>query len=178
MQRYRRRSQTVSIRLIKDPHLSWPSEFPYERLSESLRQIGHPGIDPNSSAKQINDALFDLMAAGKPSTEDRLAWDELRYLDRRLLADFFMYSLDIADDDLLSQSLSEQPMPVRMPDYLRLADDPPDLSRIITPPIYFDPGPEPKPLLIDPELLETGPVEIGPVPYDEADFFWRKYVER
>ena len=168
----------MSIRLIKDPHLSWPREFPYERLSESLRQVGHPGVEPTSSAAQINDALFDLMAAGRTSAADRLAWDELRFLDRRLLVDFFMYALDTADDGLPARSLSEQPMPVRMPDYLRLADDPPDLSRAITPPIYFDPGPEPEPLPIDAAILGATPVDIGSISYDEADIFWRKYVER
>jgi hypothetical protein len=78
--------------LWKDPYLPWSGDFAYERVGERLRQAGQPGIGPASTAREINDALYDLMlAGGDDRARDRRAWDDLHYLDRRLLLDFFMY---------------------------------------------------------------------------------------
>lgn len=131
--------------LIKDPHLPWHGEFPYDRLNAALARAGRPPLGPDSTAREIRDAYFDLMAAGRPAGKDRAAWDDLRLLERRLLVDFFLYEVPALTDDSFDPERWVLPMPIAMPDFLLLAAEPPELTRLEVPE-RFDPGPPPAPL--------------------------------
>ncbi len=78
--------------LFKDPFLPWLGGFPYEWLDARLREVGHPGVVPSSSAQTIKEAFYDLMVEAVPA--DRSAWDLLRRFESRLLVDFFLYRID------------------------------------------------------------------------------------
>jgi len=97
-------AENAPMQLIKDPYLSWWGDFPYDRLNAALARLGRPILGPSSTAKEVHDAYFDLMAAGPPAGEDRVAWDELRLLERRLLVDFFLYEVPALADDALDPS--------------------------------------------------------------------------
>jgi hypothetical protein len=75
--------------MIKDPLTRWPGPFPYDVLAKS-------GITLSSSLREVLDASFSLMEQGVMTQEERQAWDDLRLLPRRLLADFFLYDFDPA----------------------------------------------------------------------------------
>jgi hypothetical protein len=75
--------------MLKDPLTRWHGPFPYDVLAKA-------GITLSSSLREVLDASFSLMEQGAMTLEERQAWDELRLLPRRLLADFFLYDLDPA----------------------------------------------------------------------------------
>jgi hypothetical protein len=75
--------------MLKDPLTRWHGPFPYDVLERV-------GITPAASLRQVLDASFALMEQGGMTPEARQAWDELRLVPRRLLVDFFLYSLDPA----------------------------------------------------------------------------------
>jgi hypothetical protein len=160
--------------LLKDPHLPWEGDFPYERLNRRLQEAGHPGLTPSSTSKEIQDALFDLMATGAVSTEDRLAWDELRLPERRLVLDFFMYAFEAGGESIWSDGVWDLPLPLQMPDFRKLADSEPEYEKALSVPSSFDPFPLPKYVLIDAELLVAPPVDIGPVIINEAEILGDK----
>ncbi len=162
--------------LLKDPDLPWPGDFPYERLDRTLREAGYPGLGPSATGQRIKDALFDLMAKGSVSSEDRLAWDELRLVERRLLLDFFMYTFEPAEEDVWREELATLPLPLQMPDFRKLSDCEPDYERIISLPPAFETFP-PEPAFIDVELLRAKPVDIGPVTLNVAKILGDPYVE-
>lgn len=163
------------MHLIKDPYLPWHGKFPYEQLDVKLKQLGHPGISPRSTAKEVNDILFDLMAGGYVTAEDRLAWDALRNLPMRLAVDFFMFWLRQSENDLLNSAESwDRPMPVEMPDCRVLADAPPDLAKAIPLAVSFDPRPNTEPVTMDQRLIPPELVDIGPVSYDETVILGRE----
>jgi hypothetical protein len=70
---------------MQDPLFTWPGPFPYDLLAKF-------NITPNSTIQEINDAGFDMIAAG--TLEEQDAWSELRLLKRRLLVDFFRYQIE------------------------------------------------------------------------------------
>ncbi len=74
---------------MTDQFLNWDEiPSPYEALSEV-------GISPDSSMKQVRDASMDLMEQGLWTPEKRVAWDELRIIERRLWVDFLRYPATI-----------------------------------------------------------------------------------
>lgn len=74
--------------MIKDPLMQWESDlFPYDAMVEA-------GITPESGMKQILEAAGDLIEKGLWSQQKRMAWDELRTIERRLWVDFFLYPVD------------------------------------------------------------------------------------
>src|SRR5437762_548223 len=101
--------------LIKDAHLPWTGAYPYEHLARRLRSGGFAPIGPESTADEIKNCLFDLMQLGAPEESDRLAWDELRHADRRLLADFFLYDVAEPDSAAVSATLGEVEIPIYFP---------------------------------------------------------------
>ena len=153
--------------LYPDPHLQGLVGFPYKWLTERLKEIGGPSIGASSSVREINDAFFDLMAAGRSVREDREASDQLRHVEQRLVLDFCMYQLRAEDDKLLESTLWDLELPLQLPDFLRLADGPPDFARDIIFPDIPDPGPPPLPAKVDPQTLVLRPLDIGPVVLDE-----------
>jgi hypothetical protein len=151
--------------LIKDRHLPWDGPFPYDDLAAHLRACNATPIDPASTAQQIRDSFFDVMAAGRSVAEARAAWEVLRQLDERLIIDFFLYEAPAGDVDQLLDALSAYEVPAMLPDFRDLADVPPDRS-VLHAPEHIDLGPDPGPLPIPPSALELPPVDIGAVEVD------------
>ena len=153
-------------RLFRDLHMPWPGEFPYDLLNRRLRTSGFEEVGPESSAKAIGDAFFDLMTVGRPSQEERLAWDHLRLQEKRLLVDFFLYQVESSGEDVLSQSLWDCAPPIWHPDYLALADVPVDMSQVQESPMRSVSGSRPGPLQVEPDMIPEVPVDIGAIRLD------------
>jgi len=77
--------------MTTDPLAQWEGIFPYDALAAV-------GITPRSSMREVRDASFDLMAKGRMTPEARRAWDELRLVVTRLVVDFFLYEVDLAEE--------------------------------------------------------------------------------
>jgi hypothetical protein len=152
--------------LIKDPDLPWPNEFPYDRLSKSLREKGHAGLDSSSPLQQIKDSLWELMGHGPVDRESREAWDNLRKVESRLPIDFLMYSLECGDGDLASEALWELPMPLLMPDFCDLADGEPAYENMMSLPESFPETPLPGAAALELDMFLVDPVNIGPATVD------------
>jgi hypothetical protein len=87
--------------MVKDPLTTWDGLFPYDALASV-------GITPASSMKEILDASFDLMAQGLMTSEVRQAWDQLRFPEKRLFVDFFLYQVDLpAEIARISEELAD-----------------------------------------------------------------------
>ncbi|MGH3757672.1 hypothetical protein [Actinophytocola sp.] len=69
---------------MKDPLTAWDGEFPYDVLAGS-------GITPESSHAEVQDAPFRLMRENRFTRDARVAWEELRHVERRLFVDLFVY---------------------------------------------------------------------------------------
>jgi hypothetical protein len=161
--------------LFKDPRLPWPGDFPYERLDRSLQEVGHPGVSPDSTGTEVKDALFDLMAKGAASPEARLAWDELRHSERRLVLDFLMYEFEAEEGSGWSEAVWELPMPVWMPDFRELADGEPEYEKAVPVPASFDSLPALGYARIDENMLAAPPVDIGPVSVNDVAILGEDY---
>ncbi|HEX2300997.1 MAG TPA: hypothetical protein VHH34_21225, partial [Pseudonocardiaceae bacterium] len=74
-------------------------------LASPYRALQAAGITPNSTAQQVKDASFVLMAAGLWTPEVRMAWDLLRSVPERLTADALLYRL--VDGPALGRALRE-----------------------------------------------------------------------
>jgi hypothetical protein len=157
--------------LFADPHLRFRLGSPYDWLETRLKEVGKPGIGPSSSTCEINEAFFDLMAAGRSSQEDREAWDQLRHVDRRSALDFSMYELSTEDDYLVDSALWELAPPLQLPDFLALVDEPPDFNKISQLPEAPDPGPIPQPVTLSFETFPLEAADIGPIFYDEKSLW-------
>ena len=77
--------------MIKDPLTAWPGPFPYDVL-------GEVGITPDSSHAEVGDASFVLMTRRLMNPVTQKAWDELRDVRRRLLADALLYDVDLGEE--------------------------------------------------------------------------------
>lgn len=77
--------------MIKDPSTAWPGSFPYDVLAEV-------GITPESSHTEVADAAFLLMTRRLMNPVTQKAWDELRDVRRRLLADALLYDVDLDEE--------------------------------------------------------------------------------
>jgi hypothetical protein len=69
--------------MIIDPLTTWEDGFPYTVLAEV-------GITPQSSTTEVKAASYALMERGM-TPQQRAAWDTLRFPERRLVVDFFLY---------------------------------------------------------------------------------------
>jgi len=72
--------------MIKDPGLTWDGEFPYDALAAA-------GITPLATQDEVRRASFMLIKKRMMTPQARVAWDELRVPERRMIADFLMYDL-------------------------------------------------------------------------------------
>lgn len=151
--------RVLGERLVLDPHLPWSGSFPYDCLNARLQEIGHGGIGPASTAREITDSFFDLMQDDGTTQEDQLTWNELRRLDRRLLMDFLLYHLPGASGESRDGPASIARVDETFAQKL-LAEW--SSNRI-------DPGPQPRAAPLDPDRFKNPPVDIGPVPCGEAD---------
>jgi hypothetical protein len=84
----------------------------YAHLDRRLRALGHAGVGPDATSREIRELLFDLMAGGTADHEDRTAWDALRLPERRLIEDFFMYALrqPASDETAMLQAAAGEPV--------------------------------------------------------------------
>jgi len=73
--------------MIKDPGLSWDGESPYDALAAA-------GVTPKATHDEVRRASFTLMKKRMMTPGARVAWDELRITERRMVADFLLYDLD------------------------------------------------------------------------------------
>ncbi|THV39836.1 hypothetical protein [Glycomyces buryatensis] len=73
--------------MIRDPHTVWNGRYPYEALEPA-------GIGPASTQDEVEDASFTLMTKRLMNPVTQTAWDELRELPKRLLADALLYDVD------------------------------------------------------------------------------------
>lgn len=103
--------------MLKDPLTTWNGLFPYDALAPI-------GVTPASSMRDIMDASFDLMAQGLMTPEVRQAWDELRFTQRRLLVDFFLYQVDLPTEIAQASAGLEQA--------LVTGAEAPDVSSLLT----------------------------------------------
>ncbi|MDJ0837097.1 MAG: hypothetical protein QNK37_11315 [Acidobacteriota bacterium] len=156
---------------IKDHDLPWDGPFPYEHLDRRTREHGFSGIDPEASARAVKDLLFDLMSGGRPSHEDRSAWDQLRDPRRRLAIDFLMYEL--TDKFARFPNVFEDlEMPVALPDFRELLKLEPVLASL-------EPDSSPQGTTDPPPRMEVAartpsPADVGPIDIEES-VIWRDY---
>jgi hypothetical protein len=87
--------------MIKDPLTEWSGLFPYDGLAGS-------GCGPNSSMREIQEAPFSLIESGQWSAERRAAWDELRFVDRRMWVDFLMYAVSESEIEAQMTNVAEE----------------------------------------------------------------------
>ncbi|GDY31983.1 hypothetical protein [Gandjariella thermophila] len=87
--------------MIKDPLTVWNGPFPYDALAPA-------GITPRSTQAEVEDASFTLMTRRLMNPVTQKAWDELRDVRRRLLADFLLYDVDPADFDEARQHVRRE----------------------------------------------------------------------
>jgi hypothetical protein len=73
--------------LIFDPALQWEGPFPYAVLARL-------GVSPQSTASQILDASYAIVAEAATDQQLNDAWESLHLTSRRLFADFFCYEID------------------------------------------------------------------------------------
>lgn len=151
-------------KLILDASHPWDGENPYRRLGARLEALGRASVTPDSTTAEICDCYYDLMAPGAHQAGDRQAWDELRKVGSRLLADFFLYEIaEIDPQEVLDRSRGIE-MPVELPDFSRLAEIPIDVTAALKSRERFEPGDRPKPVDLPAEVLEPPPLDLGPMP--------------
>jgi CHAT domain len=81
--------------LVEDPAAWAHHASPYQALAVA-------GITPSSTAQEVKDASFVLMANDLWTPDARMAWDRLRSVPERLAADAFLYRL--TDGSALSRA--------------------------------------------------------------------------
>ncbi|WP_158630448.1 hypothetical protein [Glycomyces terrestris] len=74
--------------MIRDPRPAWDGRYPYEALEPA-------GIGPHSTQEEVENASFTLMTSGLMNAATQAAWDELREVPKRLLADALLYDVDL-----------------------------------------------------------------------------------
>lgn len=150
--------------LLKDPDLPWEGPFPYDELAARLLAVGAAPVGPESTAEVIKDAFFDLMAGGSAPQEARAAWDALRLIDERLVADFFLYEVPEPDVDRALAELARSDPPVELPDFRKLADVQPD-AQLLPPLPAVSVGRAPKLSVV---TIEEPPLDLR---LDDVDLF-------
>lgn len=145
--------------MIRDPAARGSGADAYDMLAAA-------GITPHSSAGEVLDASFELMARGLMTVEVRQAWDELRAVERRLVVDFFYYEVDLEtqiatatqdlEHDLLAPSAPAIDMPRLAVDLSDLASLQEEVRDVVLPPVQtvlplheFDDPPLPGPEIVE-----------------------------
>ena len=143
--------------MIKDPLTVWDGDFPYDVLAPI-------GVTPQSTHDEMVDASFILMTRRLMNPETQKAWNELRNLQRRLLADFLLYDVDPSVEIAEARARTRQELadPGEPPEVTAALSVPVELLnelsgelaeiRLEAPPPLRDPaefGPFPPPALID-----------------------------
>jgi len=147
--------------LVADPDLPWDGPFPYALLDAALRDAGHAGLPPSATAAEVKDALFDLMAAGRPDQALHAAWNELRLGERRVVVDFFLHRLACARIDPDDDRLFGADLPVRALPLAPLLDVGVDVERLADV-LVADPGPAPDvPVPLDLAPPDPGPIDLS-----------------
>lgn len=88
--------------MIQDPEMSGEGTHPYSVLAPA-------GVTPTLSHGAMQDVSFDLMAAGLMTPQAQQAWNELRRPESRLLADLFLYDVDLAEETAEARHLLDSP---------------------------------------------------------------------
>jgi hypothetical protein len=73
--------------MIRDPETRWNGPYPYAALEKA-------GLTPESTQDEVANASFTLMSRRMMNPVTQKAWDELRELPTRLLADALQYDVD------------------------------------------------------------------------------------
>ncbi|MWA14319.1 hypothetical protein [Streptomyces sp. BA2] len=116
--------------MIKDPSTSWDGgPYPYDALAEV-------GVTPGMSHADLQDVSFELLARRLMTPATQQAWDELRVVRRRMVAELLLYDVDLpselpAADAALDAALAvreslgrEGPPPQTLPEEIvQLLDD-------------------------------------------------------
>ncbi len=87
--------------MIKDPLTKWPGQFPYDVLAPA-------GVTPETTHKDMSAVSFKLMARRMMTQRARLAWDELRMIQRRMLVDFMLYDIDLTAEIAAARQAAER----------------------------------------------------------------------
>ncbi|MFI6088698.1 hypothetical protein [Streptomyces sp. NPDC051218] len=112
--------------MIKDPATSWDGgPYPYDALAEV-------GVTPGMPHAGLQDVSFELLARRLMTPATQQAWEELRVVRRRMLAELLLYDVDLtaelpAADAVLDAALGaafavreplgrEDPPPQPLPD--------------------------------------------------------------
>jgi hypothetical protein len=165
-------------KLILDPLLPWDGEHPYRHLAVRLEALGKPPVGPGSTMAEIRDCYYDLMAPGSDRTADRRAWDELRKVGSRLLADFFLYEVAEVDAPAALERMAAVEMPVELPDFRRLAEIPVDFAAALDPAERIEAAARPGPVELPAAVREPPPLDLGPLPPPLADYLDDEAVEQ
>lgn len=90
--------------MIVDPLTTWKGPFPYAELAAA-------GVTPELTQSDMADVSFTLMTRRMLNPRTQKAWDELRMVRTRLLADVLLYDVDPATDapDVEREPVSEPP---------------------------------------------------------------------
>ncbi|MFI0409329.1 hypothetical protein [Actinomadura sp. 3N508] len=116
---------------------AWPGPFPYDVLACA-------GVTPDTSHAAMQDVPFDLLARRAMTPEAQQAWNELRTVRRRMLADLMLYDADPAAD--LAAARAEVEAALRDP------GEPPGVARCLEldPPLSPDLAAELDEVVLDP----------------------------
>ncbi|MEU5957084.1 hypothetical protein [Streptomyces sp. NPDC047525] len=78
--------------MIKDPSTGWDGgPFPYDALVDV-------GVTPRTSHADLQDVSFELLARRLMTPVTQQAWDELRVVRRRMVAELLLYDVDLESD--------------------------------------------------------------------------------
>ncbi|HEX3790981.1 MAG TPA: hypothetical protein VHW44_24165 [Pseudonocardiaceae bacterium] len=100
--------------MIQDPLTVWNGPYPYDALAPA-------GVTPAYSHAQMAEVSFTLMTRRMMNPRTQKAWNELRDLQRRLLADFLLYDVDAAEEiaDARAELAREFAAPTETPEAVR-----------------------------------------------------------
>lgn len=95
--------------MIKDPSTSWDGgPFPYDALADV-------GVTPRTSHADVQDVSFELLARRLMTPVTQQAWDELRVVRRRMLAELLLYDVDLASDIPAAQAALDRALAAAEP---------------------------------------------------------------
>ncbi|MGW7073977.1 hypothetical protein ACWGH2_01085 [Streptomyces sp. NPDC054871] len=124
--------------MIKDPSTSWDGgPYPYDALAEV-------GVTPGMSHADLQDVSFELLARRLMTPATQHAWDELRVVRRRMVAELLLYDVDLAAelpaaeaelDRALAAGAPGQPAAPERPSP---SDPPEEIVRLLDDLITFD----------------------------------------
>lgn len=116
--------------LVVEPLLAEATGDPMVKLNRRLAELGRPPLGYATPMAQINDAMFELQAAGAVSHDLRRAWDQLRIVRSRLARDFLAVTCPAVNGAALGEALFERAPPACEIDAGRLAPLQADVTQI------------------------------------------------